>query len=444
MVWKLGGDRDADVRAIGAFIVKRNGGWCWFQDERVIVDGSNILVGTVAGTTRDGSTAGDIEVTSFDLGSKLSRSAVLHGKLQSDDHASPSLLRLADGRYISAYTTHGKDELMRWRVSEAAGDSMAWEPEQTLELDGNVTYSNLSVEPGAEGRIFNFYRRGDKSPGIMSAPPGEKFEEHGALLGWKRTSPTFDDKKSTRASEPKPYVRYATRGGVTHLITTEDHPRAYDNSVYHGFIKGHVLHGSLGNVLDEDIRTGEPILLTRLTRIYEGNRDNVAWTIDLDVDRTGKPFVVFLVQKDGQGRSSKNDLGGEDHRFHYARFDGKTWQTHEVAYAGSKLSKQEVNYTGLIALVPKNPDVMFMSTNVDPVTGKRGEEPRRFELYRGDTQDEGKSWKWRALTTKSKVDNIRPVVPEWDGGMLVLWLRGRYKSMGRYDMDVVGMLDPSP
>jgi len=467
-VWKLGGsDKDAgddagdvaadDVDASGAFIVKRNGGWCWFQDERVIVDGSKVLVGTVAGTTRDGSTAGDIEVTTFDLGNKSSRGAVLHGKLNSDDHASPSLLRLADGRYLSAYTTPGKDKLMRWRVSDGAGDGVAWQAEQTLKLEGNVTYSNLSLAPGAEGhvaRVFNFYRRGDNSPGFMSAPPGGMFEDHGALLSWTRKSPTFDEKKSARKSEPKPYVQYATRGGVTHFITTEDHPRTYDNSVYHGFIKGYALHDSQGQVLDEDIRSGEPVELTKLTRIYEGNRDNIAWTVDLDVDESGKPFVAFLVQKDGQRRSSKKDLGGEDHRFHYAKFDGKAWQTHEIAYAGSMLYQHEVNYTGLVALVPKNPNVMFLSTNVDPVTGKAvAAEPNgdqqeevkgRYELYRGDTQDDGKTWKWSALTKKSKRDNIRPVVPEWDGGTLVLWLRGSYKSMSSYDMDVVGMLNPSP
>lgn len=427
----------------GAFMVKSNGGWCWFQDERVIVDGGNALVGTVAGTSRDGTTAGDIELTSFDIASKKGKTTKLHPKLQSDDHASPAVLRLADGRYLTAYAKHAKDKSMFFRVSEKPGDASAWKAETSLKLDGNVTYANLVLEPGDKGRVFNFYRGGDNLPHVMTAPAaGEPFTEGGPLFAWTRKSPSFDEKKSTRPTDPKPYIRFASRNGVTHFITTEDHPRTYDNSIYHGYIKGTALYDSAGNVLDDDILKGEPIELTKLTKVYEGNRDNVAWTVDLDVDADGKPFVAFVVQKDGQGRSSKKVLGGEDHRFHYARFDGKTWSEHEIAYAGRMLYKHEVNYTGLIALVPKNPDVMFMATNVDPVTGKKPEGEQHFELYRGATEDRGKTWKWSALTKDSKVENIRPVVPEWSGGTLVMWLRGDYTSMGKYDMDVVGMLDP--
>ena len=155
---------------------------------------------------------------------------------------------------------------------------------------------------------------------------------------------------------------------------------------------------------------------------------------------------MFAVQKDGKHRADKKKPGGDDHRVHFARWDGNAWTQSEVAHAGRRLYKQEANFTGLVALVPKNPDLMFLATNVDPSTGestgkKKGDDDRRFELYRGTTADRGKTWAWTAVTKGSDVDNIRPVVPEWGGGTLVMWLRGSYASIGNFDLDVVGMVD---
>jgi hypothetical protein len=67
---------------------------------------------------------------------------------------------------------------------------------------------------------------------------------------------------------------------------------------------------------------------------------------------------------------------------------------------------------------------------------------RHFELYRGETTDLGATWKWRAITRDSKVDQLRPIVPASQDETLVLWLRGRYRSMSAYELDVVGMFDP--
>ncbi len=426
----------------GVFMVKPNGGWSWFQDERVIVDGDKALVATVAGAKRDGAKPGDIQVTTFDIAKKTSAVTTLHDKLRDSDIAAPAIVRLADGRYLAAFTA-GKDKTMRFRVSEKPGDASAWKPEKKLELKGDTSYANLAVEPGKDGRVFNFYRGEDGLPHAMTAAAaGEDFTAAPAFLGWTRKSPTFDEKKSTRPDEPRPYLRYASRGGVVHFIATEDHPRSYDTSIWHGYIRGTALHDSAGTVLDDDVLKGEPIELTKLTRVFEGKKDSVPWTVDIDLDAEGKPFVAFVVQKDGKDRASKKTPGGDDHRFHFARFDGKAWTDSEIAYAGRRLYKQEENFTGLVALVPKNPDVVFISTNVDPATGDKPKGEQHFELYRGASQDRGKTWKWTALTKDSGTENIRPVVPEWAGGTLVMWLRGSYKSIGSFDLDVVGMIDP--
>ena len=135
-----------------------------------------------------------------------------------------------------------------------------------------------------------------------------------------------------------------------------------------------------------------------------------------------------------------------DHRYGYARWDGKTWQVHEMAFAGTRLYAGEDDYTGLAVLDPRSLDTVYISTNADPVTGEPlisgldGE--RHREIFRGKTPDGGRTWNWVPLTMDSDTDNIRPVVPNGPAGRrIVLWLRGRLYSYTDYDLDVVGMVD---
>jgi hypothetical protein len=440
----------APDRSPGAvFVVKRNGGWCWFQDERALLDGRTLIVGTIAGTSKRGSEGGEVEVSTLNLDGAADPGTHELAKLEADDHNSPSLVKLANGRYLAAYTRHAGDRWMRWRVSSAPGDASAWEPEQKLDVRAMVTYSNLHVLEGEGGRVYNFFRGKDNNPHFaVSDDEGTSFRLGGRLFRWQLDSPTaIPEKRTGRSNASKPYVRYAKGGTDTvHFITTEDHPRGYDNGIWHGYVRGGAMFDSHGRKIDEDIFDDRPPELTRLTQVFVGDRDNVAWTVDLQVGSDGHPVIAFSVQKDGQHRSSKETLGGLDHRYHYGRFDGTTWHVHEMAHAGTMLYEHEVNYTGLVAIVPRAPEVVFISTNADPVSGEAlvsgADSKRHFELYRGETTDLGATWKWRAITRDSKVDQLRPIVPASQDETLVLWLRGRYRSMSAYELDVVGMFDP--
>lgn len=88
-------------------LLKTNGGWCWFQDERALVVRDTLVFGSVAGTTRAGGSAGDVDVTAVDLHSGRARSTPLHPKFQSDDHDTPAFLALPDGRVLATYQSHG-------------------------------------------------------------------------------------------------------------------------------------------------------------------------------------------------------------------------------------------------------------------------------------------------------------------------------------------------
>jgi hypothetical protein len=110
----------------------------------------------------------------------------------------------------------------------------------------------------------------------------------------------------------------------------------------------------------------------------------------------------------------------------------------------------EEDYTGLAALDPNNPDVVYVSTDADPVTGtplvSRADGQRHHELYRGTTRDAGTTWTWEPITANSTADNLRPIVPRWkDARTVLVWMRGRYWSAAHWTTAVVAtILPPKP
>jgi hypothetical protein len=146
----------------------------------------------------------------------------------------------------------------------------------------------------------------------------------------------------------------------------------------------------------------------------------------------GRPVVLFSTQHDGAGLPM--GAGGYDHRYHYARWDGERWQEHEIAYAGTRLYPGEDDYTGLGAIDPQNVNVVYISTDADPVTGQplisRAVYRRQHELFRGVTSDGGQTWRWTPVTANSPTDNLRPLVPVWPdaaGRTVLVWMRGTYQ-----------------
>ncbi len=416
------------------------GGWCWFQDERAIVDDGKLIFGSVA------SPSGTVNVTTYDLATGESTTVPLHERFQSDDHDAPALLKLPDGRYLAAWAPHGghggvkATNLMRWRISARPGDSTEWGPLQTLPVGASVSYANLYRLAAEDGRIYNFHRGVGFDPNyLVSDDGGASFRYGGRLFDWPATP--------GQGGSGRPYPRYASNGVDTiHVIVTEDHPRNFDNSIYHGFIRGGQVHSSDGEVIAPLATSDETTLKpSDLTLVYEGSADSVAWTTDVRLDEQGHPYIAFSVQVGDAEHKADTREGGQDLRYYYGRFDGEAWHVHEMAHAGSRLYSPEVDYTGLVALHPADPDVVYISTNADPATGEplvsSADGERHWEIFRGTTGDGGQTWEWEAITSGSTADNIRPIVrPLGDGRTVILWLRGTYSSYTKYDLDVVGLI----
>ena len=83
-----------------------------------------------------------------------------------------------------------------------------------------------------------------------------------------------------------------------------------------------------------------------------------------------------------------------------------------------------------------------MSSEIDP---RDDSETDHYEIYKGTTQDAGGTWSWEAITENSTVDNVRPIVPDWDeANTALLWMRGDYNNFVSYDTDIVGIVIPEP
>jgi len=423
-----------------------NGAWSWFMDERAIVDHGRLMVGSVRanGKFKDRQLPGwgNVELGVLELANRKVTKVILHEGFEQDDHDVPGLLVLPDGRYLAMYSRHGMERKFFWRISRAAGNPYEWGEERSVETPGsaaaafrgdNVTYANpfrLSAEPG---KLYLFHRGFGLDPNYLVSEDEAQSWRYGGhvLVGRDGYSP---------------YLKYASNGRDTiHFVATEDHPRNYDNSLYHGFFRRGQLHTSDGKVLAPlSASTNCTINAWDFTKIFSGDSNNVAWMTDMHLDRHGGPVVLFTVQKDGAGLP--RGQGGADHRFHYARWDGKTWQQREIAHAGKRLYAGEDDYTGLGAIDPQDVSTVVISTDADPVSGKplvsQADGQRHHELFRGRTPDGGKSWQWQPLTKDSAVDHLRPLIPIWsDKKMALVWMRGRYlANRGEWTTQVVAAL----
>jgi hypothetical protein len=420
-------------------VLNDDGAWCWFQDERAIIAGSTLLIGSVANGASDPARTGDVDVVAYDLASGRLRRYELHNQLESDDHAAPAFWLRPDGRVLAVYSKHGPENCFYTRVTSKPNDFTNWEPTVTFvpSEKSRVTYSNLhdlAAENGGRGRLYNFFRELDAS----FKPSFAWSDDYGE--SWSRGNVLIDVPLEFRH---RPYVKYASDGHTIHVLYTDGHPRDYDNSVYHVFYRNGQLHRTDGNhigPLPRGLKSPD-----EGTAVFRGNADNVAWVSDLHLSADGRPYAVFSVQKNSAGLSSGHPAAGTDHRYHYVWWNGSQWRDAEIAHAGSRLYPGEDDYTGNICLDPNRLHTVYLSANVDPVTGKpllsAADGQRHFEIYRGTTPDQGTTWHWDAVTHDSSVDNLRPIVPTWDGSRTaLLWFRGTYVTYRNYRTEVVGLI----
>ena len=402
---------EAQPKEVGT-VLDDDGGWCWFQDERAVVVDGTLYVGTVSTGYNNESRRGDINVIMHDLGSGESRTVEIDDRLERDDHNLPALLAQDDG-VLAVWSKHGTDLQTRFGTISQSGELVGSGTYTSDIRDGHkVTYANLFAMP--DDCVVNFYRGLGWDPNAMvSKDGGKSWEDKGQLLG----------------GPGRPYVRYAQdQDGHIHFTATEQHPRNFDNSIYHGVLQGSTVRNSFGDA--KGVLGSNPPVPESLSQVFQGDADNVAWCNDIEINADNQPVIVYSVQKGSAGLPVAQ--GGDDHRYRYAWFDGNSWHDYEVGFAGSRLYPREDDYTGLICIDPANTSTVYFSADVHPETGEALE---HYEIWKGETEDAGESWLITAITENSSSDNIRPMVPISDTPIL-LWMEGTYRTYTNYETRV--------
>jgi hypothetical protein len=113
------------------------------------------------------------------------------------------------------------------------------------------------------------------------------------------------------------YFKYASDGvGRIDFLATEHHPRDYDTSIYHGFVRRGRSHTSRGGVVDASIADTAAPEVRRFTQVFRagtrvrGVPMTRAWTIDLETYADGTITALF---------SARAADSVDDHRYLYAR-----------------------------------------------------------------------------------------------------------------------------
>jgi hypothetical protein len=418
-----------------------DGSWCWFQDERAIVAGDYLIVGSVSSGWKNAEQRGDVIALVYNLRQEEPvKRVVLHPRFLNvreryDDHNAPAFVAMDDGSVLAVYAMHGDENAFYAKRFRPSDPQPRAEGVQVVPSESSkITYSNvfrMLNENDGKGRLYNFFR------GLNdSFKPSYSWSDDGGKT-WQ-TGFVFIDVPSTERH--RPYAKYVSNGRDTiHIVYTEGHPRDFDNSVYHVFYRNGVLHQSDGTVIRE-LREGLRSPLEG-TKVFAGDAANVAWTSDIHLDEEGRPHLVFSVQRDGAGKPEEDH--GLDLRYYYAWWDGTQWYHSEIGHAGTRLYQREADYTGNIALDPQDLNTVYFSSNADPATGEAlissADGKRHWELFRGVTQDRGQTWTFTPLTRNSTTDQLRPMVPVWpkSGQTALLWLRGEYRTYTDFQQAVM-------
>jgi hypothetical protein len=423
-----------------------NGAWCWYQDERAIIDVSNgkLILGSDASPSGAGGNLrnGNVESVIYDVNTgSLQRYTLRKGDpnvFYCDDHNAPAFLIRPDGKYLTIYAAHFYDTSSYYRVFDAGawGDekSFNWKKQRPGGANFQTTYSNIFYL-SSENRVYNFVRGNNKSPNFMySTDQGDTWTYGGQLT------------TNANIGYNNGYYKYCSNGiDRIDFICSDYHPRDFNTSIFHGYIYKGRTYRSDGAQVDNSVFDTLNLPTTdKLTVVFAANTvingDTMRRCWNTDVYRYDDGTIATIVTA-----RINNNVGGSsgninpNHCFIYCRFNGSSWKYTYLGQAGLKLYMSEQDYTGLATVHPNDPNTIYISSTYDPRDNKS---LGVHEIFKGVTSDQGATWTWTQITQKSVRDNVRPIIPVWDkNNTALLWWRGTYSSAQTFDAAVVGIID---
>ncbi|WP_353140171.1 BNR-4 repeat-containing protein [Pseudopedobacter sp.] len=397
----------AQFRGTDYEVAAKDAAWCWFSDPRAVYHkgkSEKIYYGYI-------NSKGDVVISSRDLKTKYMETFVLHKELQIDDHNVPSLMFLPDGRLLAFYTEHNGRFFMR--KSKNPEDISSWETERVIPFGGNrITYSHPVMLKGEKNRIYMFWRGSDWRPSFaFSDDLGETWSETKALI-------------ESKGKKNRPYLKVSSDNKNRIDFTfTDGHPSIEPtNSVYHIYYEKGAFYQTNGERIASLKQL--PLEHSHVNKVYDGTTGNVrGWISDISLNRKKQPVIVYTRYPEDT-----------DHRYYYARWDGKKWQHEEICKAGGWMpivkpgeKIREPHYSGGISLDHNNPLNVYLSREINGI----------FEIEHW--QKLKNRWAVGKVTSQSKLSNMRPYVVHGYSGRnpVVLWMSGLYNHYTRFDTNLL-------
>lgn len=378
-----------------------DGAWCWFADPRAEYHEGKYRRTYAGWVTSNGS----IQIGTYDHDTRQTDLMTLHAKLERDDHVNPALSFLDDGRLVVFYAGHAGPK-MHVRITSEPENIHSFIEDRTVEpydpsMEYEYTYPNPVRLVDEQNRMYLFWR-GNVGEPVFTTSDDE--------------AQTFSSVQRLITSPNKvPYLKISSRGKKRiHFAMTDAHPRLDpENSLsYIAYEDGKFMRadGSLVRTMDQI-----PFDVSAMEVVYDAKTyGDRAWVWDVAADENENPIIVYtrLPAKD-------------DHRYHYARWDGTAWRDYELTAAGGAfpdtpvgVEEPEPYYSGGLILDHDDPSTVYLSRPVNGV----------FEIERWTTPDMGQTWQSEAVTRSSLDDNVRPFVVRHhpkDKGPAVLWMRNQ-------------------
>lgn len=394
--------------------ISDNGAWCWFSDPRAIYVRNTIVGGYV-------DNQGSIIAFSYDPATGKREEHKLFDKLDYDDHANPSFMKLADDRIVIFFSGHGgtTNTPIYYSITKRPADITEWNELQKVSpvIEGSMgyCYSNTAMLTSENSKVYLFFRGSDFKPNYICTDD---------FKNW--TAPRVLIKDDTTHNYVRPYMKMTNNGkDKIFFAFTDDHPRnRVTNSIYFLMYKNGTLYRADGSIAGE-IKNGA-VPPKHCDKVYDAGRTlEKAWIWDIAYDKEENPVLVYA------RFSSKTG----EHTYWYARWDGKKWNNRLITKAGISFQRNnymksqpeyECNYSGGVYLDHENPDIVYTSRPVGDI----------FEIEKWQTADGGKKWATQAVTRNSERDNVRPYVIRGykPGQPELLWMYNyKYPGFRAYD-----------
>ncbi len=313
-----------------------------------------------------------------------------------DDHDHPSLLVLANGKILCAWTGHPGTEL-RIRTSTSAGDISAFDALVTVTDTGFTAYEYCSLaqlSSDNSGRIYLYYTVADG--GSTRILHRRQSDDSGATWG---AAGAFEIVYSPVSVGSTAYFEFSSNGTDRIDITMQPTQVAAGTPIgnyhfYHKFDSTTKYFKSDGT----DITANLPFdASSDFTTIDDGT----GYTSGLKnwgcFHNSGSPVALYVALTD-------NPITA--HQYKMARWNGSAWtnKTVNIASGGSSTNylvaagQPQVYYSGGIDVNPANINEVLLSRNNS-----------NFEIERWITTDSGVNWsKAEDMTTGGSTKRARP------------------------------------